>query len=249
MQKIIPNIHSSESVNDLIEYTAKRIIHSIHKNIEQQGICRLALAGGNTPRPIYERLAQADYIKGIDWSRVHFFWGDERCVAADDPKSNYNMAHKAWLSHLPLANDSNIHRIPAELGGPEAAWRYAEILGNEPLHLILLGMGNDGHIASLFPDSKNINGDKTVIATQSPIAPAERVSLSLKPINQASEIYLIVAGNDKSQRLAQVLLQIEQQQQQLPAARLQPEAGQLFWLCDSDALQHISSQRMEKQNG
>lgn len=233
-----PDIHCYETANALIESAAHLIAERIKQHIADHGSCRLALAGGNTPRPIYQRLAREDLAKTIEWSCVHFFWGDERCVPEDDSSSNYNMAYTTLLSHVPVVAD-NVHRIPAQQGAGAAASRYAKTLGDEPLDIVLLGMGNDGHVASLFPYTPNLDTNERVISTISPVPPVERVSISLREINAAAEVYLLVSGPDKAKRLAEVLQQLESSKAVLPAARVLPQSKQLHWLCDSAATQKM----------
>jgi len=152
MTVVTPDIRCYADVSALVEAAAQLLAKRIVRQLEETGECRLGLSGGNSPRPVYQRLAQADLMKTIEWKHVHVFWGDERCVPSDDEASNYRMAYSALLSHVPVIK-SNVHRIEVERGSIAAARRYAEILGNEPLDLVLLGMGGDGHTASLFPDS------------------------------------------------------------------------------------------------
>ena len=226
-------------VSALVEASAQLLAKRIVRQIEETGECRLGLSGGNSPRPVYQRLAQADLMKTIEWKHVHVFWGDERCVPSDDEASNYRMAYSALLSHVPVIK-SNVHRIEVERGSIAAARWYAEILGNEPLDLVLLGMGGDGHTASLFPDTPDLATSERVIPTRSPVPPVDRVSISLREINEAGEVHLLVSGADKKKRLAEVLRQIEDGRPALPAARVQPRSGHLFWLTDAAAAQHLA---------
>ena len=239
MSAIKPNIRCYADASALVEAAAPLLAQRIVQRIAERGNCRLALAGGTTPRPVYQRLAQADLASKIEWTHVHIFWGDERCVPPDDEASNYHMAYSALLSHVPVI-ESNVHRIEVERGSIAAARRYAEILGNEPLDLVLLGMGGDGHTASLFPDTPDLATGERVIPTRSPVAPTDRVSISLREINEAGEVHLLVTGADKTERLAEVLQQIEAGRPTLPAARVQPQSGLLFWLSDAAAAQELA---------
>ena len=234
-----PDIRCHADVSELVDVVARVIAERIAHCIKERGNCRFALAGGATPRPIYERLAQADLAGTIDWARVQVFWGDERCVGPDDEMSNYRMAYTALLAHVPVT-EANVHRIEGERGPAEAARRYAETLGDQPLDLVLLGMGGDGHTASLFPDAPDLATAERVIPTHSPVAPVDRVSISLRAINGAREVYLVVSGADKAERLAEVLQQIESGEPILPAAHVQPQSGLLYWLIDAAAAQHLT---------
>ena len=234
-----PNIRYYANASALAEAAARLISERIMRYVEERGDCRLALAGGTTPRPVYQRLVQADLAATVDWAHVHVFWGDERCVRPDDDASNYRLAYSELLSHVPVI-ESNVHRIEGERGSIAAARRYVEILGNQPLDLVLLGMGGDGHTASLFPDTPDLATSERVIPTLSPVAPVDRVSISLREINEAREVYLLVSGADKRERLAEVLQQIEAGWPTLPAARVQPRSGLLFWLTDAAAAGHLA---------
>ena len=239
MTVVTPDIRCYADVSALVEAAAQLLAKRIVRQLEETGECRLGLSGGNSPRPVYQRLAQADLMKTIEWKHVHVFWGDERCVPSDDEASNYRMAYSALLSHVPVIK-SNVHRIEVERGSIAAARWYAEILGNEPLDLVLLGMGGDGHTASLFPDTPDLATSERVIPTRSSVPPVDRVSISLRTINEAGEVHLLVSGADKKKRLAEVLRQIEDGRPALPAARVQPCSGHLFWLTDAAAAQHVA---------
>ena len=239
MSVVKPNIRCYASASTLVEEAARLIAERIVQQVEERRRCRLALAGGSTPRPVYQRLAQADLARTIDWANVHVFWGDERCVSPDDDASNYRMAYSALLSQVPII-ESNVHRIEVEQGSVAAARLYAEILGDEPLDLVLLGMGGDGHTASLFPNSTDLETSERVIPTRSRVVPFDRVSISLRQINDACEVHLLVSGADKAERLAEVLQQIECDMPTLPAARVQPRSGLLFWLSDAAAAQQLA---------
>ncbi len=234
-----PNICCYANASALVEAVARLIAKRIMEQVEERGNCRLALAGGNTPRPVYQRLAQADLAGTIEWTHVHVFWGDERCVPSNDDASNYRMAYSALLAHVPVT-EANVHRIEGERGPAEAARRYAETLGDQPLDVVLLGMGSDGHTASLFPDAPDLATAERVIPTHSPVAPVDRVSISLRAINGAREVYLLVSGADKAERLAEVLQQIESGEPTLPTARVQPRSGLLYWLTDAAAAQELA---------
>lgn len=236
MTAVRPDIRCYASVDEQVEAAARLIAECIQRHIDDRGKCRLALAGGNTPRPVYQRLAQTDLARTIDWARVHIFWGDERCVPPDDAASNYRLADIALLAHVPLIT-SHVHRIEVERGAESAARHYGQMLGSEPLDVVLLGMGGDGHTASLFPRSADLAASARVIPTFSPLPPVPRVSMSLRQINESRAVYLLVTGADKAQRLAEVRRQIESGTPILPAARVQPRSGLLFWLCDAAAAQ------------
>ncbi len=193
-----------------------------------QGL-RVALAGGSTPRRLYEKLALE---QRVEWSALELFFGDERVVPPTDPASNYRMVREAWLDHVAVPAE-RVHRIETERGARAAAAHYREVLGDAPLDLVLLGMGTDGHTASLFPDTPRLDEATGVLVTRSPEPPHERISLGLDVINRAATVILLVAGANKAARLEEVYTQRSRQQPTLPAAKVR--GGRLVWLVDEDA--------------
>jgi 6-phosphogluconolactonase len=231
---------------ELAAAAADRIATETAEAVAARGVCRIGLSGGGTPRPVYQALARPPLAGQMPWDRVELFWGDERCVPPDDPASNYRMACEAFIEEVPIPA-ANVHRIEGERPPEEAAAAYAEVLGDEPIDILLLGIGADGHTASLFPGTPHMEGGpegggeggegggRSVIATISPAPPAERVSLTLGAINRARTVYFLVAGADKAGRLAEIFAQIESGAPALPAARVQPASQNLIWLLDRGA--------------
>ncbi len=209
---------------------ASRACAAIVDAIRSASRFRLVLAGGSTPKRLYDRLAErAD----IDWSRVELLWGDDRLVAPTDDASNYRMAREALVDRVAIPPDQ-VHRIETERG-PAAADHYAEIVAGHAFDMVLLGMGTDGHTASLFPTDPASTGAGDVLVTRSPVPPTERVSLSLGAINRAARAILLVAGAAKATRLAEVYGQarMPDDRAHLPAARVRP--ARLTWLVDHAA--------------
>jgi len=191
---------------------AQRVAELAAQAIAARGVFHLALAGGETPRRCYEKLRHLP----VDWTHVQVYFGDERCLPAGDAGRNDRMAREALLKHVAIPPD-NIHSIPAELGARVAAARYAAVLESAaPLDLVLLGMGEDGHTASLFPGNPAM-GSKTpaVPVFDSPKPPAERVSLGLGALNAARHKIFLVAGAGKRTALERIL-----RGEPLPAARI-----------------------------
>lgn len=211
------------------ERSAAALAGLITDAIAARGSCRVALAGGGTPAPVYQRLATAD----LDVAKVRWFWGDERAVPPDDDSSNYAMARRTLLDPIGASFD-NVHRMRGELAPDAAVADYVEQLGEAPIDVMLLGMGGDGHTASLFP-STDMSGDARVLATRSPKPPPQRISLGLRAINEARVVVFLIAGAGKAARLAQVHGQITSGAAVLPAARVQPTRGRLIWLLDTAA--------------
>jgi 6-phosphogluconolactonase len=219
---------------------ADRFVTSAAEAIEGRGVFRVALCGGSTPRLVYPLLVVPPRVDVVDWRRVEFFWGDERCVPPDHPDSNFGLAYQALLSHLPAVRPEAVHRMVAE--GPDyaaGALAYEAELrlafgthGDEApvFDLIWLGMGDDGHTASLFPDSRGLEvTDRWVWANWSPTIDAWRMTLTLPVLNAAREVLFVVTGAGKAEALRRVL----DGDQELPAARV--VAPHTDWIVDADA--------------
>jgi 6-phosphogluconolactonase len=195
------------------------------------------LAGGSTPKATYEILAR-DYADRIDWSKVHVFFGDERTVPPDHEDSNYRMAREALLNHVPVGS---IHRMRGELPPDEAAAAYEEELreffGAEGLprfDLILLGIGGDGHTASLFPETSALEvHDRWVVANPVPKLDTTRITLTIPVINAARSVVFLVAGEDKAEALKEIL-EGDADPREYPARLIQPPGGP-DWMLDRTA--------------
>ena len=209
----------------------------------QPGVFRLALAGGSTPRRLYALLAQPQRRDRFAWDALHIYFGDERVVPKEDDSSNFRMASQAWLQHVPIPANQ-IWRIETERGAEQAAAAYGDALGDKPLNTVLLGMGGDGHTASLFPDQP-ITSDAAAIVTHSPAPPPVRVSLGYGTLNRADSAVLLVVGDGKAARLAQVhrQLALPPQERSLPAARIEPRAS-LWWLIDEAAASALAPEAL-----
>ena len=202
----------------------------------------LALSGGQTPRLLYQLLAR-DYRAVIPWHKTEIFWGDERYVPSDDPHSNYCMAKEAMLDHIPIPRD-HIHPMPTLLPDiEEAAAAYQETLmshfpGQWPrFDLILLGMGPDGHIASLFPHNIVLEEEARVVAAvrEERATPPLRLTLTLPAINHAANIHFLIAGANKASALARALAP-NANPTASPAAAIKPPDGHLIWCLDQPAM-------------
>jgi 6-phosphogluconolactonase len=239
------HVHVHDDTGALFEEAALFLVHRIQQSIQKQGSCRFALAGGRTPRRLYRRLAKRDLRERISWRSVELFWGDERCVPLDHRDSNF---YRVWVSLIqPLGLSlNNVHPIDGHLDPDVAAEIYAETLGEQPLDLALLGMGEDGHTASLFPHTLSLATEqRRVIPTESTSSPMERVSLSLRALNEARCVAFLVTGRGKSRRVAQVIRQIELKKPTLPAAMVQPGSGDLHWFVDRAAAAELEAEVTE----
>lgn len=227
----------------LAEGAAEALARLTEKAIAQQGKFRLALAGGNTPRLLYERLAQTPYLEQIEWSKVEIFFGDERCVPPDHPDSNFRMAHESLLGRVSIPPEQ-IHRMRGEIDPVLAAREYEAALkavfGSvlPAFDLLLLGLGEDGHTASLFPGSTALKHQKHwVTAVEHHRLPPPlviRISLTLPALNAAREVWFLVSGAGKANILKRVL-KPEGETDLLPAQQVQPVSGELVFLVDQAA--------------
>jgi 6-phosphogluconolactonase len=183
---------------------ARRLAAEIRRVLETRERCSLALSGGSTPRPVYRRLA-AELPDRETWTRIDVFFGDERCVPPDDPASNYRMAQEALLDLVPVGR-SQVHRMEGERSDHgEAARAYAALLP-ERLDLLVLGLGRDGHIASLFPGSSSLAESRhRVIAVSAPAPPHDRLTITPPVIRDARLTIGLVAGREKADALARVI--------------------------------------------
>lgn len=202
----------------------------------------IALSGGGTPKPLYELLAEPPYRDQVDWNRTHVFWGDERCVPKLDPGNNYYQAKQTFLDRASVPEE-NIHRVVSELEPDQAAIEYASQLSkfaDRPntwprFDFVLLGMGDDGHTASLFPGSQVEIAAPTVAVTANyQDRPARRVSLTPLVLNSARRVVFLVSGQSKAETLARIL-NGDYQPELLPAQRIRPIDGEVFWLVDEAA--------------
>jgi 6-phosphogluconolactonase len=202
-----------------------------------RGSFRVALSGGNTPRAAYALLAREPRVEELSWSDVFVYFGDERCVPPDDEQSNYLMAKKAFLDAVPIP-PANVHRIRGEIDPAVAAADYAEILrtdlGNPPhFDLVLLGLGPDGHTASLFPGTPPETDDAALVrAVYAQSQAMWRVTITPKVINGASTVIFAVDGADKAAILATVL-EGPHDPTTYPSQIVAPASGRLIWLVDT----------------
>lgn len=228
-------------IEALSHAAADRFVKLAREALQTRGRFYAALSGGGTPQKLFGLLAQRQYVEQVNWSDVHVFWGDERAVPPSDEGSNYYQAKIALLDHAPLRPE-RIHRIKGELGSQRAAEDYAAQLkqfGEDGLawprfDLALMGMGSDGHTASLFPgQGALLKPQAATIAVSANYAgrPAHRVSLTPQVFNSARTVIFLVSGANKTEALAAVTSGAADVDR-WPAARIQPDAGELIWMVD-----------------
>ena len=221
------------------------ITSAAEQAIAARGVARIAISGGNTPRRTFELLADPaqPFRQRIDWPRLQLFWVDERCVSPEDKDSNYRMTRETLLSKVPLP-EANIVRMEGELDPEEAASRYESALRNKfrlegaelpRFDLVLLGMGDDGHTASLFPHSAGLDSMmRLAIANHVEAKNSWRITLTWPVINHASSVFFLIQGASKADVLRNVLLG-PYQPEQYPSQLIRPESGELRLLLDATA--------------
>jgi 6-phosphogluconolactonase len=226
---------------------AKTVIERLNQAVSERRRSSVALSGGQTPRRLYEILASGPFRRQIPWDAVHVFWGDERCVPEDDPRSNARMARRALLDHVPLP-PGNIHPIPCSQSPQEAAAHYETELksffGIQPpvFDLVLLGLGDNAHTASLFPhtpvlDEKNRWVAEVYLLEQD----MYRVTLTAPIINQARDVIFLVSGVNKAPALQKVL-QGPFRPHDFPAQLIRPKRIHPLWLVDKATSYKLSTE-------
>jgi 6-phosphogluconolactonase len=242
-----PEIVVLPDSDTLAHEAARRFVELAVEAVDSRGRFSVALSGGSTPRALYRLLAEEPQRGQIPWKGVHLFWGDERCVPPDDPGSSFRVADEAFISRVPLPSD-NVHRVRGELAPEVAARAYANALDDffcgphARLDLVLLGLGEDGHTASLFPGSDALHETARLIAAvraHYQDRPADRVTLTLPAINSARHVLFLVTGSGKA-RIAQAVL--EGDQGLYPAQQVRPTAGALTWLLDAAAASRLQGE-------
>jgi 6-phosphogluconolactonase len=226
--------------DELSHKVADWIWKYIEKILRKQDRFTIVLSGGNTPKKLYQLLASPAYINKIDWKKIHFFWGDERCVPITDERNNAKMAFDALLDHVPVKKE-NIHIVRTDIRPEDAAVEYEKLLQNyfpDPAHtfdLVLLGMGDNAHTLSLFPGYSVVTEkEKWVASFFLQEQQMHRVTLTAPVINAAARIIFLVSGGDKAAALHHVLSD-EYDPELYPAQIIRPYFGDLFWWVDEAA--------------
>lgn len=235
------NVQVFDEVSNLQAACATRVADVLRASSDGR-VVTVALSGGSTPRKMHEMLARAD---GIDWSNVHVFWGDERTVPPDHADSNYRMAKETLLDHVEIPAE-NVHRMAGEIAPEAAAQQYEDEIrrvfnlgqGEIPrFDVILLGMGADGHTASLFPGTDALDEmNRLVVANQVPQHDTVRLTLTYPVLNNARLVLFVVAGEDKADAANQCTFGANPP----PAGRVQPHDGNLVWMLDAGAAAKLS---------
>lgn len=263
MSRHSPDVWIGDDAIALAREGVRRVAEAARRAIAARGRFTLVLSGGNTPRRMYRALAADEY--GIEWGRVEFFFSDERMVPPEHPDSNYGMARETLLGHIPIRPEQ-VHRVPTELPVTEAARAYEAVLRavldpKEPhLDFVVLGMGPDGHTASIFPGSPLVTRDFTssepsqvtraarsyateplsAAVLNAPRPPRERVTLAPYIINQARQVMVMVAGEDKVAAVS-AALESDAEASEIPIRAIAPDNGLLSWLLDRKAARALTN--------
>lgn len=243
------NITIYPDADTLSQAAAQYVVQAANEAIAAHGRFTLALSGGSTPKKLYSLLANEPYRAQVDWTKVEVFWGDERNVAADDPESNYHMAMETLLSKVPIPAD-HIHRVPADEADRDAAsLRYTEEMrrvfgtnGTPAFDLIQLGMGPEGHTASLFPHQDSLKEvERLVMPVTVPKPPPPRLTFTPPLLNAAQRIQFLVTGKEKAEALHAVL-EGTYQPEEYPAQIVRPTHGEVLWMLDTAAASLLKKQ-------
>ena len=229
-----------KSKEDLARAAAELFERKSSEAVAQKEFFTVALSGGSTPKALYELLAD-QFCDQIPWSNIHFYWSDERHVPPDHPESNYRIANEAMLSRVPIS-PQHVHRVISENPAADAAQDYEDTIvkqigGNPRIDLILLGLGTDGHTASLFPGSEVLHETKRLVA-----APwveklsTYRITMTLPLLNNGASVVFLVSGAEKAQIVKEVL----EGPEKYPAQAVKPINGELIWMLDQDAAKLLS---------
>jgi 6-phosphogluconolactonase len=244
-----PDIRIAPSTQEWGQAAASLILSVSQQAIQAYGRCLIALSGGSTPKTLYQVLATPEWSARFDWSRMVFLFGDERCTAPDHPESNFRMAQTELFQPLNIRSEQ-VYRMNGESDDTTAAAQEYEAtlrrLTNSPapripvLDLVLLGIGEDGHTASLFPGTPALQEDKRiVIVGHAPTGIRSRLTLTLGVLNHAAVVLFLVTGAGKADIVRRILEPKSDEDRSLPAARISPASGRLVWMLDHSAAQQL----------
>ena len=254
---VIPEIRIAGNLHEWVQ-DAAAFLHSVSEQaIKSHGRFIIALSGGSTPKTLYQVLATPEWKTRLDWARIFLLFGDERCVPPDHPESNFKMAQTALFQPLNIHPD-HICRIKGEYEDPTAAAQeYEEAirrLTKSPsskvpiIDFVLLGLGDDGHTASLFPGTAALQEqNKIVTVGHAPTGIRARLTLTLGVLNHAAVVLFLVTGSGKAEIVRRVIESDSEADRSLPAARIAPESGRLVWMLDQAAAQQLTRKRSHRE--
>jgi 6-phosphogluconolactonase len=239
------SIEIFRALGDLTRAAAGKIVGFLAEAIDTRGVATIALSGGTTPRGIYGQLGSDDFVRRVDWTKVHFFWGDERCVPPASSESNYRLVKESLLAQVVIP-DKNVHRIMTEKEPREAALGYEQAMERffslsedqfPAFDLVLLGLGEDGHTASLFPSNPMVN-ERSRLAVEVFVNKLAqyRITMTLSVINNARAVLFVVSGKHKASIVREVLAG---DTISYPAQMVRPVSGELYWFLDQDAASQL----------
>ncbi|MGC4037830.1 MAG: 6-phosphogluconolactonase [Chitinophagaceae bacterium] len=239
------NLNISEDTDQLSKRVADWIVNDIHETLKKKDLYTIALSGGNTPKKLYTLLASEKYKDKIDWSKLHFFWGDERYVPFSDKRNNAKMAFETLLNHVPVSKEQ-IHIMQTDMEPQKSVADYEKILHHyfdrkkHSFDMVLLGLGDNAHTLSLFPGYDIIHEkEKWVKAFYLEEEKIYRISLTTPIVNKAAKIAFLVAGADKAASVNNVLYN-EHDPELYPAQLIQPFSDELYWFLDKTAAADIN---------
>jgi 6-phosphogluconolactonase len=243
------NIRISDDSQTLSKEFCNELVNQINLLLKSKSNVNIALLGGNTPKAIFQEIV--DLYKGkLNWKKINLFWGDERCVPPDDAESNYGMTKKYLLDHIHIPSE-NVYRIKGENDPQEEAKRYSDIIGgnlvsinNYPqFDVMLLGLGEDGHTVSIFPDQMELlESAKICEVARHPVTEQTRITVTGRVINNSKKIYFLVSGKSKSSVVGKILNETGDYLK-LPGANIKPVGGELNWFLDKEAASEINSKK------
>jgi 6-phosphogluconolactonase len=239
------NVQILSDLEAISHEAASLFVNASRNSIATRTKFAVAISGGSTPRRLYTLLSNPPYCDQVDWHKVHFFWADERCVPKEDEASNFKVAFERLLSKVPIPG-GHIHRIKGEEDPEKAATDYEadirEFFGASGLpvfDLVLLGLGEDGHTASLFPGSKSLDETtRLAVAVYLDKPNQSRITLTVRVLNNAAQILFLVAGSSKAPVLSEILSDGEKKKD-FPAGRIKPVRGTMTWLIDREAAARV----------
>lgn len=245
----IPDIRIAPSIHEWAQDAAALIVTIGERAIRSNGRFVMALSGGSTPKTLYQVLAGPEWKARLDWSKVFFLFGDERCIPPNHPDSNFNMADGALFQPLNIRAD-HIIRMKGEHENPAAAAQeYEDTLRNltrspspqlPVIDLVLLGLGDDGHTASLFPGTAALQEQNLLVTVgHAPTGIRSRLTLTVGVLNQAAVVLFLVTGSGKAHMVRRVLKPESKADRSLPATKIVPESGRLVWMLDHTAAQQL----------
>lgn len=226
-----------------VEALSEGFTSLLKEELAKREIVNISLSGGSTPKALFNYWV-ANYSESIDWNRIAFFWGDERCVRPTDEMSNFGMTKSLLFDKIPTIDKKKIHRIHGENESKEEVQWYTSIMdkylpkeNNLPtFDIMMLGMGDDGHTVSIFPHQIELwNTEADCVTAQHPETGMERISLTGRIVNNARNVVFLVTGKNKAEKVKQIVEEREAFLDTYPAAKVNPVNGKLFWMLDEEA--------------